>query len=64
MTERVKMWVFLGIKAVSFKAPVFVQRRPNADLDSLLDSHRNSGLAKHHSMLSKQDAFSRSARFY
>ena len=64
MTERIQMWVFLSIKAVSFKAPVFVHRRSNADADSLLDGYCNSGLAKHHGMLSEQDAFSRSACFY
>ena len=32
-------------------------------LDSLLNGHCDSGLAKHHGMLSKQDAFSRGARF-
>lgn len=64
MTERVQMWVFLGIQAVSFKTPVSVHRRANADADSLLNGHCNSGLAKHHGMLSKQDAFSGSACFY
>ncbi len=64
MTERVQMWVLLGIKAVTFKAPMFIHRRSNANADSLLNGHCNSGLAKHHSMLSKQDAFSGGACFY
>jgi hypothetical protein len=64
MSERVQMWVFLGIKTVPLEAPMFVHRRSNGDADSLLNGHRNSGLSKHHRMLSKQDAFPGGACFY
>jgi hypothetical protein len=64
MAERVQMGVFLGIKAVTFEAPMFVHRRSDANGNSLLNGHRNSGLSKHHRMLSKQDAFPGGACFY
>ena len=58
------MRVFLSIKTVAFEAPMFVNRRSNSYADSLLDGYCNSGLSKHHRMLSKQDAFSGGACFY
>jgi hypothetical protein len=64
MAERVQMGVFHGIEAVTFEAPMFVHRRSDANGNSLLDGHCNSGLAKHHSVLSKQDALSGGACFY
>ena len=57
------MRVLSWIKLVALKGPFLSLNRLNADMNSLFQSHCDSRLTKDNSMLSKQDAFSRSTRF-
>ena len=63
MTEGVEVRVLRCIESRPFQLPILALDWLNDDGDALLDGHRNSRLTENHSMLSKENAFSRSACF-